>query len=204
MPFSKDIQDKIVPAALKLAAERPWKDITLGQIAGEAEVSMPDLYDLGSKTALLSEIDAWLDRACGAEPVDMEETPRERIFDVAMLRFEAMEDHRAAIMSIRESWMRRPAARTLAAKRRMKTAQWVLTCSGETSPLLFKARAAVLSGILFRAEQAWAKEEGEDFTRTMAQLDRDLRDVSGWAARLSEFPFRKKDKKEAAEKSAAC
>ncbi|MAI89339.1 hypothetical protein [Ponticaulis sp.] len=204
MPLSKETQDKIVTAAFALAAEKPWKDITLAQIAGQAGVSMSDLYELGSKTTLLSEIDGWLDRACGAEPVDMEETPRERIFDIAMLRFEAMEDHREAIMSIREGWMRRPAARALAAKRRMKTAQWVLTCAGETNPMLFKARAAVLSGILFRAEQAWAKEEGEDFTRTMAQLDRDLRDVSGWAARLSDFPFRKKDKKEAAEKSAAC
>ena len=116
-----------------------------------------------------------------------------------------MENHRDAILSIRKSWMFDPVRRIQAAARRTRTARWILTCAEEDGPSL-SARAVILSGILFRAEEAWEKETSPDFTRTMSQLDRDLRSVSDFADQILDFTgkFGKSDKKEAADKSAAC
>ena len=196
--------DVALEAALNLAAEKPWNTISLAEIARACNKSLSDFYGEIDKHTLVEELDSRLDKACSAEPVDPDGTLRERLFDVAMLRFEEMEPKRAAILSIRKSWMQDPLRRLAAAKRRVKTAKWILTCAEEDGPLL-GPRAVILSGILFRAEDAWAKETSADFTQTVSQLDRDLRSVSEFADRISSFSgnFQKADKKEAADNSAA-
>ena len=197
--------DVALEAALKLAAEKPWNEISLAEIARACNKTLSDFYGEIDKHGLVDELDCRLDKACSAEPIDPEETMRERIFEVTMLRFEEMEKHRDAILSIRKSWMLDPVRRFKAAARRTRTARWILTCAEDDGPGL-SARALVLSGILFRAEEAWIKETSSDFTRTMAQLDRDLRDVAEFADRFRNFGKSKPavEKKAAADdKSAA-
>lgn len=196
--------DVALEAALKLAVEKPWNSISLAEIARAANKTLADFYGEIDKDGLVDELDKRLDKACCSEPVDADTSLRERIFDVAMLRFEAMEDHREAILSIRKSWMLDPVRRLKAAARRTRTAKWILTCAEEDGPAL-SARSVVLSGILFRAEEAWEKETSPDFTRTMSQLDRDLRSMTEFADQIRGFTgsFSKSGKKEAADKSAA-
>lgn len=181
-----ELKAKAVEAALALAATKPWGKVSLAEIARSADLPLADFYGTLDKEGVLSAIDEMLDMACAAEPVSSDDMLRERIFDVAMLRFEAMEDHRTALLSIRHSWKLKPLARLKAAKRRTKTARWVLTCA-EADFAGVGPRSLLLSGILFRAENAWEKEDSPDFTRTMAQLDRDLRDVDDFARRLKGF-----------------
>ncbi len=204
MTLATGRMDVALDAALTLAAEKPWNSISLAEIARACNKTLSDFYGEIDKQGLVEELDRRLDKACSAEPVDPEGSPRERVFDVAMLRFEAMEPNRAAILSIRKSWMQDPLRRLAAAKRRLDTAKWILTCAEEDGPLL-GPRAAILSGILFRAEEAWTKETGTDFSQTMSQLDRDLRQVSEFADRMKNFGsnFPKSAKKEAADDSAA-
>lgn len=197
--------DVALEVALKLAAEKPWNSISLAEIARAANKTLADFYGEIDKDGLVDELDKRLDKACCSEPIEPEASLRERIFEASMLRFEAMEDHRDAILSIRKSWMLDPVRRFKAAARRTRTARWILTCAEEDGPAL-SARAVILSGILFRAEEAWEKETSPDFTRTMSQLDRDLRSVTEFADQIRDFTgkFGKADKKEAADKSAAC
>lgn len=190
----QDLKKAAADAALSLAAEMPWSDVTLPAVAERAGVPLADFYGEITRNTLLALIDEKLDKACASEPIEADATLRERIFDVAMLRFEAMEDHREALLSIRKSWKLKPAPRLEAAKRRTRTAKWILTCA-EADPAGLSAKAVILSGILFRAEQAWEKEDSADFSRTMAQLDRDLRDIDDFVGKVSRFsiiPQRKK------------
>ena len=200
MPRDAEFEDKVVETAFSLAEEMPWASVSVSTIAEAMGRPLSDFYGLAPVSELIT---AWLDRACASEPVDETESLRERLFDIAMLRFERMEDHRTGVMAWQDSWMRHPVRRALAAKFRVKSARWILTIAGEDANALSKAKALVLSGILFRAEQAWRKEDSPDFTRTMAQLDRDLRDVDGWVERLTNFSFRPAGKKKAAEETAA-
>lgn len=182
-PPNDDMTLKTAITALELAAEHPWKSVSLRAVADKAGLDFADLYGVVTRASLLDAIDAHFDRTCAAEAPDMEDSVRERIFDVTLLRFEAMEPHRAGVLSIRDSWRTSPTGRLAAARRRARSAAWILTCAGMDGPG-FKARTALMTGILTRAEWAWVKEDSPDFTRTMAQLDRDLRDVSQFAKRF--------------------
>ena len=192
--------DDAAKAVLSLAGEMAFSDITLPKLADCMDRPVSDFLNLPNFNALIVD---YLDRACASEPVDETESLRERLFDIAMLRFEAMEDHRDGAMAWQDSWLMNPLKRAKAAKRRVKSARWILTLAGEKQDVFLKPKSVVLSGILFRAEQAWRKEEGEDFTRTMAQLDRDLRDIDSWVERFSAFSFGPFGKKKAADFSAA-
>ena len=193
--------DIALDAALHLAASKPWDEISLAEIARESNKTLSDFYGEIDKNGLVDELDKRLDKACSSEPVDPEDTLRERVFEASMLRFEAMEVHRDAVLSIRNSWTYDPVRRLKAASRRTRTARWILTCA-EADGAGLSARSLLLSGILFRAEEAWAKEKDADSTRTMSQLDRDLRDVSDFAERVKGFGKPKnRQKKEATENS---
>ena len=92
--------DKGLLAALDLAADTLWADLTLAAIAEKAGVPLSDFHGLSGKDAFASMMDAYFDRAMSAEGVSADDTPRERLFDVIMLRFEAMEDYRAGLVSL--------------------------------------------------------------------------------------------------------
>lgn len=195
-----DFVDRAVDAALQLASEKSWNDISLAEIARKAELDLIEFYGELDMDDILAAIDRRFDLACSSEPVSADDKLKDRIFDVIMLRFEAMEDHRAALTSIRNGWKHNPVERLKAAKRRTRTARWVLTCA-EADFAGAGPRAVLLSGILSRVESAWEKEDSPDFTRTMAQLDRDLRDVNDFAGRIrkftSSFRFKKREARDA-------
>ena len=204
MAMSKsELKEQAAKAGLALAREKAWKHVSLTDVAEKAGLPLSEFYDRLDLDGVLAAIETQFDKACGSEPVSKDETARERIFDVAMLRFEAMEDHRDSVLAIRKYWKKRPVERLKAAGRRVKSARWILTCAGLDNSLL-EARSVILSGILFRAEDAWEKETSPDFTRTMAQLDRDLRDLEDWGERLSGFGKKRTEKdQEAAGEHAA-
>ena len=57
------ILDKGLLAALELAAETPWADLTLSAIAKTAGLDLPDFHGLGGKDALAVHADTYFDRA---------------------------------------------------------------------------------------------------------------------------------------------
>ncbi len=104
-------EDAIIDAALALAAEQPWDQVRLGDIAVRADISLSDLraafdgkFDI--LAAFVRRTDqAVLDRL---DPEIADEPPRERLFDVLMTRFDALLPHKEAVRSIVRSFERRP------------------------------------------------------------------------------------------------
>jgi len=179
---------KGVDAALKLAAENPWAELTLAEIAAEAGLELSEFHDVADKADIAAAIEGVLDKAMSVEGADMEDTPRERLFDVIMLRFEEMETHRGALLSLQHYRERNPRRLAKLGRARMKTARWALACAGldGQSDVPMSVRAAGLAWTLSRTERAWRKEESADFSRTMAELDKQLRAAEeriGWLTR---------------------
>lgn len=163
-------------AALTLAATRPWSDIALQDIAREAEVSLNDFYGHIDKNTLVHELEAWADKAMSADTPEAGETPRERLFDVIMHRFEKMEAHRAGVLSMLKGRGASPdqIASRLAARRR--TSKWALAAAGLDigDTLTLAAQRLGLIQIISQTERAWRHDENGDFARTMATLDAEL------------------------------
>ena len=187
-------------AALALAAETDWRRVTLRTIAQRAAVSLTDLYGVvRSKADILDELARRFDRAAVNElDLDPGASARERVFDAAMARFDAMEPHRAGLAPILQAATGDlgSAARGFLSLKR--SARWLLELAGvSTDGLAGVARVQGFTPILGRAGRAWLKDEGGDLSLTMRQLDRDLRDVVDWGERLK-WPRKKPDDQKSA------
>lgn len=169
---------------LAIAAGRTWKDVTIFDIAAAAGTDVAALAGLSPADAA-DVLDDQFDReiAQGLREVDRTQTFRDRLFDLAMKRFEAMEPHRAALSAIEAD--RDGVAHASAFARAGRTARWILTLSGErVDGIDGAAKVQGLAVVLTRAREAWRADKDGDFARTMAALDKGLRQAEEWGARL--------------------
>src|SRR5580693_3182870 len=97
----EDVLDKATDAALALAAERAWRDVSLREIAERAGVDFAKLYvEAPAKPLLVLRLSQRLDRAALATAATPSDDVHDRLFDAAMARVEAMEAHRTALISM--------------------------------------------------------------------------------------------------------
>ena len=180
-------------AALALCAEKSWVDVGLLSLCQEAGQSLSACAEAGiTRLSVAEYLDQKLDRAMLEAVADIEaEAPsRDRLFDVIMARFDAMQDQRAAWVSILEADAQEPAASFARAARRLRTAAWALEAIGiSTDSLKATARVMGLARRLRKIEALWLKDDA-DLSKTMAGLDQTLRESEDWLDRgekLSEF-----------------
>ncbi len=186
--------DASIEAALKLAGDRGWRSLTLAKVAETTGRPLGDYYGMGGVEAIADGVEAYFDKTMSAEAADPSETPRERLFDAIMRRFEAMESYRAGLVSLMRYRERSPArlAALIAARRR--SARWALACADldttEGPPPAL--RTASVAWAIGRAERSWRRETSADFSRTMATLDRELRDADERLRRFGGLTGRRK------------
>ncbi|MDE0058522.1 MAG: TetR family transcriptional regulator [Defluviicoccus sp.] len=181
--------DRVIDAALALAAERPWRRVTLSEIAKEAEMRLDQLHSLfRSKAAILdaftARIDAQVmrgtDEEAAAEPV------RDRLFDVLARRFEALQPHRAALASIVCEGLTVPREGYCGTRRLLRSMTWSLETagvggSGPFGELRVRGLAALFMSSLF----VFLRDDSPDLARTMAHLDRNLSRADRLMGRLN-------------------
>lgn len=162
--------------ALKLAGERSWQEITLVDIAEASGSSLSSLYATADKSALAKQLESWADVAMSAEACDIEDSPRERLFDVIMRRFETLETERAGVLSLMKWRSTSPRLRAELLRARTHSANWALACAGldTLGPLETRATSLGLAWVIAQTEKVWRQDEGGDFARTMAMLDAEL------------------------------
>lgn len=180
---------KLLEAALDLASEEGWDALTLARIAEAADEDMATLYGVADKPALMEAADSWADAAMSAEPADMDDSPRERLFDVIMRRFEKMETRRAGMLTLLKARDRSAGQRTVLLKTRNTSAGWALAAAGLDDGTMAEltARRLGVAWVIARTEKAWRKDESGDFARTMATLDAELAMADERLQRLGRF-----------------
>lgn len=168
----------IVETTLKLAAEGRWPYIGLRDIAAASGVSLAELHELyPSKTAILR---AWADMIdaevlAPATALDPEDSPRDRLFDVLMRRFDAMQDNRTAVAAILQATCRDPLAGLCMAPGLMRSMRWMLEAAdirtgGPKGGMITRG----LVGVWLATLRVWLKDDSADMAATMAALDRNL------------------------------
>ena len=190
-----DKSQKIVTAAFKLAAEKGWQDLSLSDIAAAAKVPLPDLVQLfPTKTAILAawsrQIDAEVLKL--AEEEDLEgEGARDRLFDVLMLRFDAMAPSKEALKNIAYDTARDPVAILSLLSPAFQSLGWMLEAAGiDSSGFRGALRVRGLAVIWARVLSVWL-QDGEDQAKTMAELDRRLRQAEDLLAAVARFTNQK-------------
>ena len=183
------ILEKGLLAALELAAHTQWADLTLSEIAEAADLKLSDFHGVSDKDALAAHADSYFDKAMSEEGISADDSPRERLFDVIMLRFEAMEEYRAGLVSLMKFRDRTPSLLLSLPIARKRSAYWALVSAGldNRSGAPTGLKSVAIGYVIDKAERAWRKETSADFARTMAALDKGLREAEERMERLQRF-----------------
>jgi len=174
--FSK--RSKAVRAALELAQQRDWSDISLLDIARQAGLDLADLRaEFSCKSDILrafqAEVDA--DVLAKAKQASPDQSVRDRLFDLIMTRFEVMAPYKPALKRIACHMRCRPGEASVLVCSTLGSQYWMLAGAGAK---LGGPRAAVrvagLAAVYGRVFQVWLEDPSPSLDRTMAALDRAL------------------------------
>src|SRR4029078_4951570 len=108
--FSK--RSKAVRAALDLAKDKGWGEVSLSDIAAAANLGLADLRrEFTCKSDILRAFQAEVDAEVLAKAgvAGEAQSPRDRLFDAIMTRFEAMQPYKPALKRVAAYLRCRPA-----------------------------------------------------------------------------------------------
>jgi AcrR family transcriptional regulator len=177
-PAPTDARGKIVEALMELAADRRFEDISVRDICKQAGVTLADFRDsFPSKGAVLAGLSRRIDRIVLAEEAEelADESPRERLFDILMRRFEAMAPYREGLREI-ASYLRRDQSAALAMNQvTLNSMRFMLEAAGIDAGGaggLIKLQGLALAWA--RVMHVWLDDDDQGLSKTMAELDRVL------------------------------
>lgn len=202
MARKTDPEEKIIDAAMKLAAAQGWQAITLADIAKAAKLKLSEMpARFSSKSAILAaygkRIDARVLDEASAEDMTGE-SARDRLFDVLMMRFDAMADDKKALRRIAQDMKREPFSSAALARPMLQSMGWMLEAAGiDSSGIAGAVRSRGLALIWASAFNTWL-EDDDDQSKTMAVLDRRLADAAMLIERVSRFMPKRRETGEAA------
>ena len=181
-----DIPKHIVDTAMALAAERGWQDLSLAEIVSAAELPFSKVYPVyPSKPAILQGLSRLADAAVVAEEEEAEGSARDRLFDVVMRRFDALQPYREGLGNVVLDLSRDPAAAVCGLVSLERSMALMLEVAGlSTTGIRGTIRIKGLMAIYLAALRVWLRDDSADLSKTMAALDGYLRRVEGLAERL--------------------
>ena len=174
--YSQGFRDKAVEAALALSEEKGWNGFGFLELSQKLDCSLADLYEyFDDKGDLLYAVGRMVDRRvmAGFDGSDVDgETPREKLFEIMMERFDVLNENRAGVLSILQSIKCDPKLAVFSLPHLTKSMSWMLELAGLNAQGL-KGSAAVLGlcGVYLHAARAWMEDDTEDMAKTMAALD---------------------------------
>jgi AcrR family transcriptional regulator len=180
-------RDAIVDAALALIARDGWRRLNMAAIAAEAGLPILNLYRaFPSKVAILHAFFRRIDEAVLTTPVaaEADERPRDRVFDLLMRRFDALQPYRGAIEVLGRELPTDPLSALAAGAGLLRSMAWMLEAAGIAADGLGGAVAVKLTAAAYMATiREWLRDDTVDLAPTMAALDRRLRGVERWYGR---------------------
>ena len=193
MPKPRAFPDDRVFAALLAELERkPWETITLAALAKKAGLPLSQLQqhyaDMNQMAAGLA---AYISRGTikNVGKVALTQPPRDRLFEVLMARLDILQHNRAAILSWQQALRRDPSLALATAPALWHAMKEMLALAGLDQGPGQPLKVAGLSSIYAAVLVCWSKDQSADMAKTMALLDRLLRQ----ATQLAEILLRQRN-----------
>ena len=177
--------DHIVSSALACAETMAWRAIGLRDIAAQADCTAAEIVAVfPGKTAVLAGISPMVDRSVlkGGD-TERDEPVRDRLFDVLMRRFDALNMQRAGVLSVLQHLRRMPfeGLQLLPGLDTSMRVSLELAWIDSAGPL-GAMRRRVLGLAYLSTVRAWTADDSEDMGKTMAALDKALNRLEQVAA----------------------
>ena len=192
-------REAAVEALMRLSAEQPWNDIEIGDVAREAGLTLAELRELyPSKGAILGGLARIIDRAVLVEDTsDLADEPaRERLFDVLMRRLDAMTPYKPALRRISYALRGDPLSMLALNGVMLNSHRYMLAAAGiDTEGPLGRLKLQGLVIAFARVTETWLEDEDPALARTMARLDKEIRNGERFMERAEDArrltaPFR--------------
>ncbi len=180
----EEFDEALVASAFTLATSSGWGAVSPAAAAREAGLKLerartrfPNAQAILLRFGQLADTQALTD-ALDSGPV------RERLFDVVMRRFDALQQHRSGILALLDSLPLDPGTALVLAGATGNSMGWMLEAAGVPAAGWRGALASQgMVGVWLYTLRAWRSDESPDLSGTMAALDRALtraEQVAGW------------------------
>ncbi|HNB26363.1 MAG TPA: hypothetical protein PLR41_05345 [Alphaproteobacteria bacterium] len=179
-----DAKAALRESLLRLVAAGGWRDLSYAEIAKDAGLSLAEAYQAyPSKTAILTgigrDIDARILASLEEDPLDG--SPKDRLFDLLMRRFDALNENRAAFSALAWELPRTPGDGLALLCQLGCSLGHMLEAAGiSTAGLRGALRIKGLGAIYAAGLRVWFKDDSPDLAKTMAELDKRLGQVERW------------------------
>jgi AcrR family transcriptional regulator len=176
--------DRIIDAALMLIPTEGWRGLSLAAVAAAAELPILRVYRVfRSKQAILGGLFRRIDEIVLAEPPapEPDERPRDRLFDLLMRRFDALQPYKSALDVLRRELPSDPVTAVCAGNTLLRSMRWMLEAAdiptdGVRGAVVVRLAAAAYLSTM----RVWRSDDSADLGRTMAALDVRLRRIERW------------------------
>ena len=185
----------MITAVFQRAALVGWRETTLAAAARDAALDLPRVrMRFPGKTAVLLRFGVVADQAMLAG-APSEGLPRERLFDLLMLRFDQLQQHRDGMLALMQALRTDPATTLLLYGATLRSMRWALDAAEvPTDGPLGALRVHGLAAVWAYAMRAWQMDEGSaDLPATMAAVDRGLDRAMQAEGMLNREPVRSFD-----------
>jgi AcrR family transcriptional regulator len=179
-----DFDTALVAAALRLAAEDGWHRVSVAAAARTAGLTLNEARArFPSRNTILRRFGSLADQAALTD-APAEGPVRDRLFDLLMRRFDALQAQRDGVIAVMRALPFDPLLAVMLAYATERSMRWMLegagvTLRGPRGDLIVKGCVAVWMWSL----RAWERDTSEDLSGTMAAVDAGLQRAEravGW------------------------
>ncbi|TLP48325.1 hypothetical protein FDK21_01275 [Cohaesibacter sp. CAU 1516] len=179
MQQNQDVRQTLFDQFSRSVLADGWRSVSCAEIATAAGVDLHIAFvEFRNRYAYVTELirrtDAAMLDAYDREMVD--EPARERLLDVMMARFEAMQGNRALIVALSKAARRDPMLSLHLVALSRLTADWFLDIA-QISPAgisgIIRSKGALAT--YARVFRVWLEDDSDDLTKTMSALDKYLK-----------------------------
>ena len=174
-----DCESRIISASLKLALEREWQQISLEDIANAAEIPLNEVSQkFRSKISVLKAFNKNINSETMTNlPSSPSNTAiRDQIFEILMLKFDALSPHKQAISRIIQGTIGKdPIASVIGLEVTRIFMKDTLEAVGiSTRGMIGHLKINGLLIVYLKTICTWLRDDSPDLAKTMADLDKSL------------------------------
>ena len=161
-----------VGAFFRVIARDGWRRTTMAAAAQEAGLSLTEARGrFATSAAVLRRFGQLADQAA-LEGAVTDGPARDRLFDLLMRRFDALQAQRDGVLALLRAMPSDPATALVLACSTRNSMRWMLQAAGVPATGIFgELRINGLIAVWLWAARAWERDGSDDLTGTMAALD---------------------------------
>lgn len=182
-------RETLLQAALSEADALGWDLMTMRDIALAAGCSLADVQaHFIDKFDVLVAFGRHIDHLTlqNLGQADDRLSPREKLFEGLMARFDVMQQYRGVISGLMSHAARDPAQMLFSVPELARSMGWLLEQAGiPADGLRGLARISGLTGVYLYALKTWKDDDSADLAKTMAAVDRGLNRAEKWAEKCN-------------------